>query len=1116
MSQLDDTTKHALRLAAVGALLHNLGKVHSKFLDRQINNAANDYLFQHILGLIAPYVGSLPLEWQVEFSATALNASSMLDGQTVAALKHPILLPSPLDDRPDYTIGDLIEYLGVQEKWYKEEAGKYGIEYIFPGGSRLTHLMNRAHRGASGGEKEDIAAIQQPDAADLYLSTPFGYEKAAPNSHDINNLLQQIEADIQKHLTAPIDPLSLADVVTDLRPLLSRAIADTQRPLNDVTVGDIGHTGMAFLVTQAVEWILNGRAIDHAELARIEKDNTLLWRVLSVEADLLAFLEDVTSLADLRTRQRQTQETLITIRQKLEESLLAVEVYADEQRWVFVFPNLDHYTSSYQSVAEIINGFNLDGLRLRCSLSKPVSNHPQDAGGSYIGDEVLDLLQKPAPYDFDATTVAAYWKDFAAGKRAEICTACSVRPQGYGADQIPAYKHKPAYYQRKAADRNICCICMNRRSGVAQHWAEKALDTTVWLDEVADSNGRLALVVGRWESGPFAVHHFFPVNVTHMLLTVDEADGVLQEGDRATIRGHAFSWSSAQKAFIGVREAEIPGPYQRQDLFVRPINQQITFEKIVCLADGNYEVMVAAEIFTPGDLYQIGRGNFIAQTATVLATQDPPARELLAQRFWSSANGVRFVVKEGRRAEIIADSVPNYSFARLRRIWQTTQTFWRTALDEPNRNGKPLVPPVSHRLQIVPTNRALDLGDYHAYELKSDNGFTLSVVWDPQRKLFITTDNLDYLPKSKLLGAPVTDFLKSELTLEEPTGYSSQNKDWGKIQIESVVKMDGSSYTPAIPILSEPRTFLALVPAEKALDVVGAIRAKYEREMGKVRNRLPLHLGLVFFHRRTPLRTALDAGRRMLKYRAGALQEELWTVEAISRGGRERAPESLPQNTKHFDQTIAVTLVQNGRTLTWYVPGVMGDGTTPDNWYPYVFIQGDPGGRPRAFQGIRPTADGTGEACWLLHAGELKAGDQVYFTPATFDFEWLDSAGQRFAIAYDAQGRRRDSATRPYLLDDLGTIEQVWNLISGKDGLSSSQIYALRDLIEAKRETWAGGETFTQLCQDAVSNAQWKKRKAIDLCLITDAAVSGLLTDVIQLYMGILKTKPQREENENG
>ncbi|MCZ7672366.1 MAG: hypothetical protein M5U34_37205 [Chloroflexi bacterium] len=399
MNQLDNATKQALRLAAIGTLLHNLGKINARFLDKQINgdNASGDakkYLYQHILGLVLSHAdrSEMPGNWQDKYDL--IGDSAVLDDNTVTPLKTAFNLPTPIDDRTDYTIGDLIEYLGQGEPWYQQDNGKFGIEHLFSVGSRLTHLMNRAHRGASGGEKEDIATAQQLNADDLYLSTPFGYETAAPNINNINDLLQKIEVVIQDYLTSPANPFPLADFIAEIRPLLSQAIADTQRPLNDVTVGDIGHTGMAFLLTQAAEWILTKRTIDHAELAQKEADNTLLWRVLTVHANSLRYLEEAASLADLRVRQRELQDAFQKVSQKLAKTLLAVDIYADEQRRMFVFPNVNQAHSVYQTVVEeAIDDLNTDGLRLTIELSEPVTNHPKDENGIYIGDEVLKQLQ---------------------------------------------------------------------------------------------------------------------------------------------------------------------------------------------------------------------------------------------------------------------------------------------------------------------------------------------------------------------------------------------------------------------------------------------------------------------------------------------------------------------------------------------------------------------------------------------------------------------------------------------------------------------------------------------------------------------------------------------------
>ena len=456
------------------------------------------------------------------------------------------------------------------------------------------------------------------------------------------------------------------------------------------------------------------------------------------------------------------------------------------------------------------------------------------------------------------------------------------------------------------------------------------------------------------------------------------------------------------------------------------------------------------------------------------------------------------------------------SFARLRRVWQTTQTFWQETQAHINQ----MLADARRRLTIKLANQP-SLTKHHVYELNLLGHTRMSVLWDGAG--LISTDNLSYTAvqlniKLEEHKTPADAALAVGAWLEgnkqrifQLVSDDEKNQRFD-IQIADVSYQD-TSYSTTIPILAEPRTFMALVPADKALAVIEAIKTKYAREMGKVRNRLPLHLGAVYFHRRTPLRAALDAGRRMLQQKPLG-GDQLWSVIARSPTAKHDLPGKLVDGTKQFDQTISIQLKQNDRAFTWHVPAVMGDGQTEDNWYPYVFVQNDVSGRSRIFKGLRPKSDGTSEECWLVHAAELQTGDQITFTPATFDFQWLDSSGSRFEIAYDDAGQRLARPTHPYLLDDLATIQQVWQVISSMDGLTSSQIYALRDLVEAKRATWAIDDSFSQFCRHAVRNAQWKNRQAINLEQIVQATVSGLLTDVIELYMGIMKAKPQRQGEE--
>ncbi|MGB8344950.1 MAG: hypothetical protein WCD86_08700, partial [Ktedonobacteraceae bacterium] len=300
--------------------------------------------------------------------------------------------------------------------------------------------------------------------------------------------------------------------------------------------------------------------------------------------------------------------------------------------------------------------------------------------------------------------------------------------------------------------------------------------------------------------------------------------------------------------------------------------------------------------------------------------------------------------------------------------------------------------------------------------------------------------------------------------------------------------------TPAIPILTEPRTFMALVPANKALDVAKAIKKKYETEMGKVRNRLPLTVGIVFAGRRTPLPAILDAGRRMLKQ---STETAPWQVKKV--------------NLSSYPEKVLLTLGQEqdeSSTLTLDISAIMGDGITEDVWYPYWRLEkerNNPSSRARVFKGI----DGKN---WV-HISDLQEGDTVSFMPSRLDFEFLDTASRRFEVSYDG-GKRRGSVhpARPYYLEQLDELKGLWEMLSDKTrGLATSQIHNLVGLIEAKRSEWYAKQddpVFKQIVKDIIANV-WKD--CPDLHRFVQAAVSGQLTDVVELHMSILKDSQEGE-----
>ncbi len=616
---------------------------------------------------------------------------------------------------------------------------------------------------------------------------------------------------------------------------------------------------------------------------------------------------------------------------------------------------------------------------------------------------------------------------------------------------------------RTALERGMCCICMRRLAGQAGRWVKK-LERTIWIDEVSDSGARVALMVGQFD-------------LEHWLNGIYLSSMTIPDPSDVDKQGQSFR-ELMEEVKDGLEQKASPTDESKCPILSRFLKKNV--RNLGSCKDLN-DFLVQEE-----DL------------AAIAGEIEPYERLFLA----------------------LVRKPP--SFARIRRVWETTKRFWETIRDE----SIPCQLDTRQRIEFVGTFTPVpgeSLQSHQAYELVIGEYrvpvFCKNIEGDQDQ--FLTIDSLEYVPKHLRLD-DVQQMLKENIayTLELPGGYDMRRRKLGTVTI-SEVKLASQSYRPHIPILAEPRTFMALVPADKAMDIAQAIKEKYEREMGKVRNRLSLHLGLVFFPRKTPLRTVLEAGRGMLEgfSKLDAKEQMAWTVQDICTFN-EHLPEAF-ENDPHFSQGRAIALERDGRRIIWYVPLMMGDGNTDDAWYPYVFIKepgegtATPKDRTLAFAGIRPLGHGKTGSSWLVHAKELCIGDRVYFTPSYFDFEFLDTNARRFEVSYrDGKRRATYKRNRPYLLDDLERLTGLWERIA--DNLTTVQIKQLDGLIEAKRQQWKQGtgqkeygKTFKQFVHDVLANVGWKKRPCEgEMEKLELAALTGELHDVLELYMDVLKRKP--------
>lgn len=229
------------------------------------------------------------------------------------------------------------------------------------------------------------------------------------------------------------------------------------------------------------------------------------------------------------------------------------------------------------------------------------------------------------------------------------------------------------------------------------------------------------------------------------------------------------------------------------------------------------------------------------------------------------------------------------SFARLRRIWETTRAFWMDI--EKDIEKSEIVGNVGPRLEIDGNFKSETeknaIREFNAYEAEvassahPSNGIRLSVFYAGNNS-FAVIDNLqrlaiemdapsEILKTYKASAEYVRDHLLGKLIIYDQEIIS---KEIGEFSISNVIA-EPRQFLAAVPILSEPGKFMAIVPASKAMKVAKHIQEKYDREMGKVKNRLPINLGMVFAKSHTPLAALIDAGTRMLDNRS---REEIWTV----------------------------------------------------------------------------------------------------------------------------------------------------------------------------------------------------------------------------------------------
>lgn len=921
-------------------------------------------------------------------------------------------------------IKDLQMPLVVEEFVSKHELGNNVIK---DDRNAFNKLLNDAHGRGSGTEKGVLKndAYSNQNNSSIHISTAFGYE-ANPtdadlidqNSKELYTLIENVLIEMLRILEISnadnLERLSKlrTELITALNQHFAKAIGDTRRPINDVTLWDQTISSVAFFKAELAESLINGYKDP------FDKDNKYIFRYLHVTFDGESYVAKGTGIGDTITRRKLIDEAFDSAKLLIEvEYPLGLEIYRDTNGITFLIPEL----SEKLTIDDLVVKKEVS-LKQTISEKITVSTNWEVTPFFHISERpsrslhnLGSMISKRPDGNIPYLKLKELWTE-----KEELCPSCNIRP-------IEANSRKRGI--------KFCEECYKRITGRGKQWVENRNNQTVWIDEIADSKGKVALLsfslsVANWldtnNISTFSIHNCRTLQFEEMVRQF----GADPKHTKTNLNNRRYS-----------EYLKIGNSFKKENLSVAELFNLVCEEENIKLND--------------------------AENLVLSIWRKPP------------------------------------SFARVRRVWETTSKFWDEALAE----IKGVINPITERIVLKVRTNDLNLPPNNAYEAKV-NETKFTVFYENKNpkgtdglENFVIIENLDLLAKK--LG--IKKDSRKDLVDVLIEGLEDKNKDknidffnsndpsavLASSRIEGI-EIESCNYSPVIEITKDPERFMVLVPADKALEAAKKIKEKYEKEMGKVRNRLPMNLGIVYAGYHTALPAIMDAGRRIMQINN---EEKPWT---------------LMKQPEEFSDYFELTFEEN---QVWRIPSKMGD-CSEDVWYPYFYVDNldkvEREKRCLSFKG--PSGN------WLVHVSQLKEGDKVLVTPSYFDFEYLSSASQRFEISYNGESRRRskDRKHRPYYLDDLDKIERVWVILSTR--LSNSQIKKLNTLVEEKRRDWTDSlgekdETFKSYVENVIDNLRWKQSLAKDeKDTLVDFCVSRKLADVLEIHMSILKDKSEVAE----
>ena len=485
------------------ALIHDIGKLSDRFLESLALNSNTSYEYSLFVdprkvemykGFFMP--GSIPTQVKKELNNAIKNDCAFSERPDLTESLKSIEITD--FNNTTYTLADLVPFLKCLKKKYLPELfGNFMHPVLL-----IKHMHGIAHFDKDGGDK------QQP-YDQMYRGTPFGFEEKIQTGtiKELNEILSRLplSADEIQKITSN-DRQKWLD---EMRKGMCKGIADTRKTLNDVTLWDWGYIVSTLTKASANYIFLRGcpQSLDDIE-----------FLILRINLDKLEFYTSSDKISDLLGKQEELDKAYASVKTLLEETCaFGNRIYHDETGDYYLMPNI-FSVEEKKALRQAVQGKFPKDLQPCIHFGEPVTAEKLDNKGiraysirQLVADPRLEAKKERVvqtdndPYLFNENEWEINRPD-----NSEICSVCGKYPVGYPTEASTSDKEKELAKwatQKKAEERNVCRYCLERRGRRASEWGKTTQnttpETTIWTDEVADENSRLALFIGSFGLDPW-------------------------------------------------------------------------------------------------------------------------------------------------------------------------------------------------------------------------------------------------------------------------------------------------------------------------------------------------------------------------------------------------------------------------------------------------------------------------------------------------------------------------------------------------------------------------------------------------------------------------------------